>query len=362
MRYEIINDKNVVEPSVVRQLREVLDRQADRLDKYFKDYRKPIVLEVHSKKPGPNTYLITLIIDLRTKPIVIKNKSSDPIEAFMKGFDAMRHNLVKQLRMERRLHQRNRKILFETRLEEVVEPLLEFKKERDPEMFVTLVKKAMPHLIGYLRRRISQANITHTLRKEAMKAEDLMNELYLRIYDRFDPHQLADKQQIYTWLYQQADLLLREVIDTHGVVTRQESIEVLQKRHNRSMEEHYSVEADGDYLMYEEFDDPTYHNNDPLFAEGLYDFYDFIIDDNTQEQLEQETEFDLMDEDKQAAVHRMMYNLSDFKRSIFDLYAYEHMSVKDIALVKDIPPAQVEEVLEEIKSFMHSTLLQVNES
>lgn len=361
MRYEIINDKNVVEPSVVRQLHEVLDRQVDRLDKYFKDYRKPVLLEVHSKKPGPKTYLITLLIDLRSKPLVIKNKSDDPIEAFMRGFDALQHNLVKQLRKERRMHQRNRKILIETRLEEVVEPLLEFKQENDPEMFVKLVQKAMPHLIGYLRRRISQANITHTLRKEAMKAEDLMNELYLRIYDRFDPDALSDKHKIYTWLYQQADQLLAEVIDIHGETELKESIEVIQKRHNRTMEENYSIEADGDYLMNEEFDDPTYHNNDPLFTEGLYDFYDFILDDNTQEQLEQETEFDLMDEDQQAAIHRMMYNLSDFKRSIFDLYAYEHMAVNDIALVKDVPIPQVEEVLEEIKTFMHSTLLQTND-
>ncbi len=361
MRYEIINDKNVVEPSVVRQLDEMLERQAPKLDRYVQEYRKPLVLEVHSKKPGPTTYLITLILDLRTKPVVIKNKSSDPIQAFMKGFDALRHNLVKQLRMERRMHQRRRKELLESRLQEVVEPLVAFKEEQDPDMFVNLIKKAMPHLIGYLRRRISQANVTHTLRKEAKKAEDLANELYLRMYDRFDPARITNKHQFYTWLYQQADQLLTEVIDVHDERGLQESVEVLQKQHNRTMEENYSVDADGDYMMQEDFDDPTYHNNDPLFTEGLYDFYDFILDDNTQEQLEAETEFDLMDDAQQAAIHRMLYNLSDFKRSIFDLYAYEHLSEEDIALVKDVEVEKVSQVLEEIKQFMHSTLLQVNE-
>lgn len=357
MRYEIINDKNVVEASVVRQLEALLERQADRLDKYVKAYKKPLVLEVHSKKPGPNTYLITLLLDLRSKPLVVKNKDADPVTAFSNGFNALRHKLTQQLQIERRQHQRYRKGLLQARVEEVVEPLLSFKEEQDPAMFARLIKKAMPHLIGYLRRRIKQANITHTLRKEAMKAEDLMNELYLRLYNRFDTSMASHKQQVYMWLYQEADRLLAEVIDQHGVTALQEDIEVLQKPINQTMEEQYSIDADGDYMMIEEFDDPSYGFNDTQFAAGLYDVYTYLLDDHTQEFLDAETEFDLMNEDQQAAMHRMMYSLSDFKRSILDLYAYEHLSIEDIAIIKNVPNEKVEAALAEVKAIMHAALL-----
>lgn len=353
MRYEIIHDKNVVEPSVIRQMEEILAKQATKLDRYITNYSKPLVLEVHVKKPGPATYLITQLVDMKTKPLVIKNKEDDPIAAFMKGFDAIRHRLIKQMRKERRQYQRNRKMIIAARLEEIAEPLEAVRQEQDPELFTALLKKVLPHLVGYIRRRIRQANMTHTLRKKAMKAEDLVDELYLQLYEHFDEAPTGNPQEFYSWLYRQADLLLKEVI--HLEQTNENmavSVEEWKKKHNKSMEENYSVDADGDYLMSEEFDDPTYHNNDPLFNQGVMELYDFILDDDAQEKMEEQTEFDLMDEEQQLALQRLFLELPDYKRSILDLYIYEQMSIEEIAEVKDVSPPDIGQVLDEVKQLM----------
>lgn len=359
MRYEVISDKNVVETTWIGQLNDKMAKATSRLDKFFTNYRKPITIELHIKKPGNRTYLLTLFADLLSRPVVLSLKGDNPAEVFQRLFDAFKLTLIQQLRTEQRQHLKRRKIQVEERVEELQEPFLEFREENEPELFMVLVKKAVPGLIGYLRRRVKAAQIAAILRKEAMKPEDLVDELYLRIYRKYREAPLHDSRLFINWLYAYADELLNEVIDTHEVQGLTTSVELIQRKANHEMEEVYSVEADGDRLMQEEFDDPTYHYGDPLFEQALLEYNDFFADKDTAMQTDSLTEFDLLDEEQQQSLHRMLYNLPEFYRSTFDLYTLEKMSIEDIALVKRADTATITKVLKDIREFMYSTLIQV---
>lgn len=359
MRYEVISDKNVVESTWVGLLNERMAKATSRLDKFFTNYRKPVTIELHIKKPGNRTYLLTLFADLLSRPVVLSLKGDNPPEVFQRLFDAFKLTLIQQLRTEQRQHLRRKKVQIEERVEELQEPLLEFREENEPELFMVLVKKAVPNLIGYLRRRVRAAQIAAVLRKEAMKAEDLVDELYLRIYNKYREAPLQDSRRFINWLYAYADELLCEVIDTHGVQGLETSIELIERKANHEMEEVYSVEADGDWMMQEDFDDPTYHYGDPLFEQALLEYNDFFSDEDTAAKTDTLTEFDLLDEEQQQSLHRMLYNLPEFYRSTFDLYTLEKLSVEDIALIKRTDTATINKVLKDIREFMYSTLIQV---
>jgi DNA-directed RNA polymerase specialized sigma24 family protein len=303
--------------------------------------------------------LLTLLADLAARPVVLSRKGDQPVDVFQRLFDAFKLSLIQQLRTEQRQHLKRKRVELELRVEELQEPLIEFREENQPELFMLLVKKAVPGLIGYIRRRVNAAQIASVLRKEAMKPEDLVDELYLRIYNKYRQAPLDDSRQFINWLYGYADELLQEVMDKHGVEGLVSSVEVWQRKANHEMEEVYNVEADGDWMMQEDFDDPTYHTGDPLFNQALLEYNDFFVDDETAAQTEALTEFDLLDEERQQSLHRMLYNLPEFYRSTFDLYTLEKLSIEDIALIKRTDTATVTRVLHEIREFMYSTLIQM---
>lgn len=355
MRYQIISDKGAVEPNTVKLLEEKITKQIGKVERLVGHYRKPIVLEVHVKKPGANTYLVSYLADLVSKPVISKTSGIEAGEAAAKAFEGFIQALVQQLKMERRLHQRRRTEALDMRTADVMEPLVELKKDEAKDAFVSLLQKSFPNLVGYFRRQMKLAAMTHTLRRQGLNAEDLVAELYLKLYDRMDEDEIRKSGTLYAWVLIHADLMMTDFLRMHAL-TEHESVERLAMAETRTMEESYSREADGDYIMNEDLDDPAYQNFDPEYEASLQHFYDHFTDEDEADRITDEADREVTDEERLVAVHNLMYSLSDFKRSIYDLYLFEGLSEEDIALVKRTDVATVQKALDEVKRFMKEAI------
>ena len=355
MRYQIISDKGAVEPHAVKTLEDKIEKQLGKVERLVGHYRKPLVLEVHVKKPGANAYLVSYLADLVSKPVISKGKGIEVGEAAADAFEGFIQALVKQLKLERRIHQRRLTEAMDFRTADIMEPLVELKKDEAKEAFVSLLQKSFPNLVGYFRRRMKLAAMTHTMRRQGLNAEDLVAELYLHLYDKMDEAEIRKSGTLYAWVLTHADKLMTDLLQTHAP-SDHESVERLALAEYRSMEENYSREADGEYIMIEDLDDPTYQNFEPEYEANLQQYFDHFTDEDEPDRIEYEADREWSDENRLVAVHNLMYSLSDFKRSIYDLYLFEGMSEEDIALIKRTDVATIQKALNEVKRFMKEAI------
>jgi RNA polymerase sigma factor (sigma-70 family) len=357
MKFEISSNPKGIKKYELKQVSEMLEKKALKLKKYLKKYRKVITVEVHLKHAGKGVYVMSLIADLKSKPIIIKEKGDDLLKLVVKAFDKFKFVLVKQLAVENRKFSKRRLIDEFDKYREIHQPLTELKKEDDPEVFVALLKKALPGLRGYLRRKVKTAQLSYTLRVKARKAADLVDELYLRLYNKYNGH-IDNFQDFQKWLYNEADRLVDEIIETEKGRTNKESVEQLLKYSNRELEEMYSVDGDGEYVMLDEINDPTYHSGDPLFDEGIEQYYEIFSDEEeTAKGILNKTEDDLSLHELELNIHHLLNTFDSKDQSVFDLYMFEHLEIEDIAVIKDIDAQEVSETIERIKMTLKQKLI-----
>lgn len=358
MKYEILSGNSQIPGYKLNELQALLEKSFNRLKKYLKKYRRPINVEVHIKKTGAGSYMISFVTNLRKKPLIVKEKDKDILRAASLGFESFKNNLVKQLSLEKRHAVRRIKLEDFDRYEELKEPLNILKKEEEKEVFVSLLKKVLPGLKGFIRRRIKQAHISRTLRLKAEKDADLIDELYFRLYDNYTGH-LYDFTEFQKWVYTEAGQLLNEIV--HYEQSRMEpnfSVEQILKTTTRDLSEEYSREADGGFIMMEEFDDPAYLAEDMAQREGLHDYYQIFTDgDETEMKILQKTEDDLSLEELETNIHGLLINLPKFKQNIFDLYMFEHLEIEEIAGIMEMDSEKIRFVIDEVKAVIRESIL-----
>jgi RNA polymerase sigma factor (sigma-70 family) len=357
MKFEISSNPKGIHKYELNQVSELLGKKAEKLKKYLKKYRKTITVEVHLKHAGKGMYALSLIADLKSKPIIIKEKGDNLLKLVTEAFEKFKLALIRQLTVERKKFSRRRLLDEFERYREIHQPLTELKKEDDSEVFVALLKKALPGLRGYLRRKVKTAQLSYTLRVKAKKAADLVDELYLRLYNKYNGH-IDNFQDFQKWLYNEADRLVDEIIETEKGRTSKESVEQLLKYSNRELEEIYSVDGDGEYVMLDEINDPTYHSGDPLFDEGIEQYYEIFSDEEEiAKGILNKTEDDLSLHELEMNIHHLLNTFDAKDQSIFDLYMFEHLELEDIAVIKDIEVTKVEETINRIKETLKQKLI-----
>lgn len=204
--------------------------------------------------------------------------------------------------------------------------LAQFKKEDDKEAFNSLLLKTFHQVKRYITKRLSTALVKGNLPKGKYKADDFVDQLFIEAYDHFD--MVRDKEKLHPWLFKKADELLENAInDEKFDYYFLKNIDEYSKPEWDAMEEKFSTDGGGDYLMIEELDDMSYPKND-------YVLNHVFVEDHKKKIMDQ-LDKDLDEENINNHVALVLHNLPLPMRTVFSLATEYQFTLEEITVIRN---------------------------
>jgi len=134
--------------------------------------------------------------------------------------------------------------------------LNKLRNEEDKEHFNFLIKQLLPAIRGFVARYLSYSK---TKVASGFTIDDLVDEIYLALYERFEERPKNDKE-FSPWSFQIARKTLESFMEKHYTKNAHISLDKLAEEELLSMEEKFTADADGELIMQEDLDDISYEN------------------------------------------------------------------------------------------------------
>jgi len=203
----------------------------------------PAVVDLYFSKGDPYGLMVSAIINLHGDIIFLKQQGHDLQSTLGALSDSMQLAIVKR----NYRNKKNNSLEFKEQqllaLKEYLSDLQEMKKNRTQDVFNQLLKKLLKEVARYIRRRIKAAEMTTAIKRGKFKVQELLDELYLRVYERAEdiPESPSD---INHWLYQLADELLQELFqEIEFEKSHFENLEKMVESEYRMQEERYTMDG-----------------------------------------------------------------------------------------------------------------------
>ena len=146
--------------------------------------------------------------------------------------------------------------------------LIRLKEDENREAFNKLMQTILPDVEGYIARRLSASVRNGHIPSGNYKVEGFVNELYLLAFEHIS--EIEDEKNLPFWLFQKADQLLQKTIVEEDYNTRfLDNLEKFSKAEWIQMQEDYSMDGEGELILLEEFNDPSYPKYDYRLADVL---------------------------------------------------------------------------------------------
>ena len=339
MKYKIYNDSIIHNDDARRKFKNLIKKQASRLDHLSSGYPQELVLNLHFNKASKDNYLITAIIKLKHRTLIVK-QSGDQIESMVHTlFDRLKLTLNKQLHKQRNEHSRHAKNIRIRSFSENLPELIELKNEDSEDLLKDILKLLLNDIAKYAHRRLKTAEMTSSVKRGMYKTPELLDEIYLVIYERLEEIP-DDEDKILVWLHRIVDEYLAEKFQELEFENEHfDSIENILEAEYQSLEEEYTINADYSIVPVEELDEyeaphPLYSVNQLEYGVEEHDLLDDLI-------------LNMNEKDLHAMIEKELMKFPVLKRTIMDLYLLEQMTAEEIATIKGIPVAEVEAVINE---------------
>ena len=226
------------------------------------------------------------------------------------------------------------------------EELIRLKEDKDREAFNKLMGTILPDVEGYIARRLSASVRNGYIPVEKYSVQEFVNELYLMAFENIS--EIENEKDLPFWLFQKADELLQKSIVEADFNTRfLDNLEKYTKTEWLRMEEEYSIDGDGELMLLEEFDDPSYKNYE-------YRISDIIIKQNADQWLEDLNE-NLDGQEVHDHIDMVLHRLPAPLKSIYDLAMNQRFTLEEISRIKGISVKEVESYLAQTRRSLHSS-------
>jgi DNA-directed RNA polymerase specialized sigma24 family protein len=360
MKY-IIHNKEVIQPESQQVFfEEEVRKEVKGLEKLLQAYKKELTLEVRlqadGEQPKSRTYDLSVSLPLKSTPLVVAGKGPKVLALGQELLDQLSQEVKMQLARERKEYLHKRKRRQAEKIHQQVDTLASHKKEDNKQAFTGLLAESLPAIQKYVRRRLKMAHAFRLVKNQAISPQELVDEIYLRIFEQFNAKPEA-AEQLLPWMYRIADEVLAEelqeidfernqVTDLNRIVWAEIS----------SLEENFTAEADGDLVMVDELDIPS-------FNQAYYPAHTIIEEearDNTpaEDGKNQAAILEQLDE-RQAhqVISTTLAGLPVLQRSVFDLFWLEGLEPAEISFIKQISVQEVEALLADTRRLMAEKLV-----
>ena len=219
------------------------------------------------------------------------------------------------------------------------------KQQQNSEQFNDIVNRILPRVRRYVAQRLRMAVIDGILGPGLYRPEDITDEVFIRLKEEFDNGTLPlDKVKVA--MFRLADQELERILTEARGHVDDVSIEQIQVEEMRELEEKYSVDAEGELVLYEEFDDISYQHDrerktiyllEPGFENDLIKALDL-----------EESRAVAATEVRQLLAHAYQ-ELPRLAGAIISLHVAGGLSPEEIAEVRDMDVQDVETIIARIR-------------
>ncbi|MGB5820831.1 MAG: sigma-70 family RNA polymerase sigma factor [Saonia sp.] len=230
------------------------------------------------------------------------------------------------------------------------ERLIRLKEDDEQAEFNNTMQRLLPEINGYIARRLSAAVRNGHLPSGKYKVEDFTDELYLKAFDRIK--EVEDEKDLFPWLFKKADELLEDTMATEEFnESFFENIENYTQAEWKAMQTNFSTDGDGDLMLLEEFEDPSYPKHEYILA-------DTLIEENPEQKWLEKLNKALSKDDIHQHIDMVLHQLPAPMRSVYDLSVNQRFQPYEIAKIKRISVYQVERYLSQAQHTIRKSFVQ----
>jgi len=315
---------------------EEIKKKLKRIERILKEYPKLPVLSVHLKKEGAD-YVVTLTLPMLSRVLLVKERGTSPVLTVNHALDTLRKAVREQKHVERKEYLFKRKLQIEQRTQLGKEILTRLHQESDAENFIHYLNQILPDLKQYITREAFRIPALRMLLKEnKLKINDIINDLYIHIYDAYGQLEEAP-EKLNLWVYERYSKCYNNwPINTNRSWVRN-STGCLKPL--RAESEELTANAEEMPELIENLDDVSYQMKQYAWDEILMDAG---LSDEEIEQFE-------TDEAEQA-MKQWLREQDTFALSVFEMHYLERYAVAEIAHIKGKSEAEIEQILQDMRS------------
>jgi len=343
MKY-IIHRKELLESEGVRQkLEKIAAEKIKKIEKLLKGYPKSPLVEIFISKISRDSYRMAVSLKLKSRLVYVDEKGRDPEDILKKAFDKVLTEVKKTRARERKEYYYKRKNRRAEDFTRYAYKLDEYYEEKEREQFEQLLGQLLPHIRNYVLRYMKLYGKGKHL---VLDIKDVMDEVMGELYNRYEERP-KNPANISAWCYKIAYRTMQKIFEDKSE-ERSGDMDVakLARKELDVMNERYTVDGDGDYIMFEELDDISYRN---------YKFSDEIV---LNENLEEDAEVlhEIEDREFHDLVAEVLEGLSAEQRQVFEHYWLDEMTEEEIAEATGKSKAEIAALIRETGSRIREEL------
>lgn len=340
MKYNVHNDSCIKDLSVKNKTRDLIRKQINRLSRFGSNYPKELNLDIYFSKDVHDMYQISALVRLKEDIVIVREQDEKAEDCIYKLFDRLKLTLSRKIHKERKNHLRSKRQKRLITLEENLEELQHLKQEKSRDVFNHLLKLLLSDVARYIRRRLKSAEMTSSVKKGKFKLQELLDELYLIIYENVGDIPVNTTES-HIWLFQKVDEYLDQKFkELEFEKENFERIENIVDREFELLEEKYTVDAEDEIVPLEDID----HD---IAQPDIYMVNDLFLEDSENNLLNDLT-LKFNQEEIHGIIEVELAKLPLKKRTIMDLFLINQMTVEEISDIRNCPLKEVDKIVKEV--------------
>lgn len=337
MEFQIYNKKILGEEGLSKLFENAVKYKLPKIENKLKNYTKPAKLNIYLKKEADGLFQIKTTVRLGDKDLVANTQSENPVAAVNNLLDNLASQIQKELPKIRKEHLFKRK-RHVNRIGELLAKAEENKAvsiETFNETIISLIPTLKSYILNYL--------VEHGLNKKSeLTVPELFDEIYLMLYNDITERP-TDETRVLGWIFSKAKKWLDNYLEQTSNTSRGNiDIQSLGMQELSSLEEKFTMDADGELVMFEDLDDISYFNEQMAmhYEKGEFDVL-----------LPQEDFTELND-----TVREVLRSFDPKAKLIYEMYWFNDMTEQEIAETVDWHLEQVLQTIKTISKQIVSTL------
>ncbi|SFR77673.1 RNA polymerase sigma factor [Maribacter stanieri] len=228
-------------------------------------------------------------------------------------------------------------------MKETYSKLVSFKRKGNRESFNSELLKVLPQIYRYVSKRLNSAVANGKLNKGMFNPNDFTDQLFIEVYDNIDD--IKTENELHIFLFKKVDELLEDsLVEEEFDHVFFDNIDTYSKPEWDAMEENYTQDGDGDFLLLEELDDKSVDKSNYSLNQVFITEEEKQLADKLDESLNKERIY--------RHIQLVLDKMNMPMRTVFELYANEGLTTEEIAEIRKATLSQVEDLLSSARKLL----------
>lgn len=199
-------------------------------------------------------------------------------------------------------------------------------------------------LYPYVKQRIRVGENLGILPRNMYKSNEIIDEVVLEIYEQGIQNSMAT-DDLRINMFEKANTKINLLLESEKWHKDSISTKVILEQELKQLEENFTMDADNDYVMNEDLDDISYHQNNKQNAELPYD----DAEEGMRTLLGIENFKQIEDWNDRKVLRKLYYKLPLNSSNIIDLYVLGKLSFQEIASILKMDILEVKQIVSFVK-------------